>query len=178
MVGHLNACVHVSEPGPVDYALYRMGDLVLGLCKRIIGVRRARAIHGGSICLWDPWVQVRQRGPKVETRIRATCVPLATCGGVVLDHVAELVEFFFEEWVLYLCFAPVNRTLLPKTLNKKQLDRTYSAHNPEGLRNGPVVILIHVRVDLLAEVRSATTKEHVHRTDCTLAGSRVDMMEW
>lgn len=92
-----------------------------------------------------------------------------SCGGIS--------SFFsLEEWVLYLCFAPVNKTLLPKTLNKKRLDRTYSAHDPEGLRNGPVVIL--VRVDLLAEVRNATTKEHLHRTDCTLAGSRVDMMEW
>ena len=101
-----------------------MGDLAQGLCKRIIGVRDARATHGESICLSHPWVQVHQSGPKVETRTRTTRVPVATYGRVVLHHVATLVNLIFKNLLLYLRYAPVNKTLLPKTLNEKRLDQT------------------------------------------------------
>ena len=68
MIGHLNAYGRVPERGPFDDVWCCMDDTLRELCKRIIGGRNDGAIHVVLICLSRPWVQVRQNGPKVETR--------------------------------------------------------------------------------------------------------------
>ena len=85
MAWRLNACVRAPEPGPVDYAGYRINDPLWGPCKHITGVQDVRAIDEGSTCLSHPWVQFRQIRPRAETRTFATHVPLVIYAGVELS---------------------------------------------------------------------------------------------
>jgi hypothetical protein len=92
----------------------RMDRHLRELCKRRSGARDVRAIDGESICLSHPWVQVRQRGSKVQTKMRASRVPLAT---IYPGHALRLPKMDFGDLVLYLHRPPVNETLPLKTAN-------------------------------------------------------------
>ena len=107
---HLNACVCELEPGPVDYAGYRIIDPLRGPCKRIPGVQGGRAIDGGSTCLSHLWVQFRQKRPRAEKRIFATRVPRVIYAGVELNRVSESPDIAFENLAMYLYGASVNET--------------------------------------------------------------------
>ena len=76
MAWRLSACVCAPGPGPVEYARYRINDLLRGPCKHITGIQDDRAIDGGSIYLSYPWAQFRQKQPRAEKRIYANRVPL------------------------------------------------------------------------------------------------------
>jgi len=154
MALRLNACVRASGPGPVGYARCRKDDPLQGPCKHITGVLGDRAIHEGLICLSHPWVHVRQRRPRAETRTQTSRVPLATCGSAKLGRALELTHILFENLAMYLHYAPVNETLPAKTLSGQRLDRMYWAHESDELLDSPVVILVHVREDLLAVLRN------------------------
>ena len=94
-----------------------------------------------------------------------------------LDHASGLPDILFKNLLLYLHHVPVIETLPPKTRGEKRLDRTYWAHDPEEPLDSPVVV--HVPGGLLVAVRNiGLANEPVHLTHCTLAGRRVDILEW
>ncbi len=78
---------------------------------------------------------------------------------------------------MYLHDAPVNETLPSKTLSEKQPDRMYWGHGLGVRLDSPVVIMFHVREDLLAVFRNGFAEEHVHLSHRTLGRRRVDGME-
>jgi hypothetical protein len=158
MVVHLNACVHVPEPDPVDCVWRRIDRHLWELCKRRSGTQDVRAIDGESICLSDLWVQVRQRGSKVQTGMRTSRVPLATTHP---DYSLRLPKMAFGDLVLYIHRPLVNKTLPPKTQGEERLDRMYWAHNPHEPLDGSVVVYVQ---GLLAMVRKSFAEEGIHLT--------------
>ena len=174
MAWRLNACVCAPEPGPVDYAGYRINDHLQGPCKHITGVQDVQAIDGGSTCLSYPWVQFRQKRPRAEKRIFATHVPHVIYAGVELNHMSELPDIVFENLSMYLYDAPVNETPPAKTLIDQRPHRMYWGHDSGVLLNSGVVILFHVREVLVAVGRNGFADEHVRRT---LGRRRVGVME-
>jgi hypothetical protein len=177
MAWRLNACERVSGPGPVEYAWHRINDPLRGPCKRITVVQDDRAMHGGPICPSYPRVHVHQKRPRAQRRIFASCVPLVIYAGVELNYASELPDMVLENMAVYLHAAPMNETLLAKTRSDQRLDQMYWDHEPGRVLDSPVVILVHVREDLLAVVRNGCAEGHVHLTDRTLEQKRVDILE-
>ena len=94
-----------------------------------------------------------------------------------LRHASESPDIIFGNLEVYLHAAPVNETLPAKTRSDQRLDQMYWDHEAGILLYSPVVILVHVRGDLLAVVRSGFAEEHVHLTDRTLGERSVDIMD-
>lgn len=90
---------------------------------------------------------------------------------------SALPDMVFEKLGMYLHDAPVHGTLPSKTLNEKRPDRMYWGHDSGALLGNPVVIMTHVREDLLVVVRNGFAEEHVHLSYRTSGRRWVDGME-